>query len=293
MRIIALLTLAALLSVGLASADPTVSGPHKPGDLAQDRLRGMGSLLTPTDQVSLARMGESWTSLPAAQAQRVSARLADLVSDDNLYVEDGRDDRDSSGEVLRVGKFGQTMWVFLRRDKPYVTIMQLDGNGMVIANYLPVLPKVVRLLQAVHPDDHGLSAFHPLPPPVAAAKAIPASAIARIATIKPGMTRADVLKVFTTEGGVSTTYWNHYVYRDYGLAAIGRTDGLVVVDGGMIKVNVDFAPRDADVLWLNGRGFWLHQNDYRGHPHPTNIEGQPDDIILRVSPPYVQQEDLD
>jgi len=253
----------------------------------------MESILSPSEQVVLAQPGQSGTSLPAPQAKAVSARLVDLVSDDALYVGDAQYDRDSNSETLTVGEGLQAVTVSIRRDKPYLTIMLFGGNRQVIANYLPVLPKVVRLLQAIDPDDHGLSAFHPLPPPVAAAKAIPASALARIATIKPGMTRADVLKVFTTEGGLSTTYWNHYVYRDYGLAAIGRTDGLVVVDGGMIKVNVEFAPRDADILWLNGRGFWLHQNDYRGHPHPTNIEGQPDDIILRVSPPYVQQEVLD
>jgi hypothetical protein len=31
-------------------------------------------------------------------------------------------------------------------------------------------------------------------------------------SIKPGMTRADLLKVFTTEGGLSTQIWRTYVY---------------------------------------------------------------------------------
>jgi hypothetical protein len=31
--------------------------------------------------------------------------------------------------------------------------------------------------------------------------------------LHPGMTRADVLKNFQTEGGLSTRKWNHYVYR--------------------------------------------------------------------------------
>jgi hypothetical protein len=30
--------------------------------------------------------------------------------------------------------------------------------------------------------------------------------------LHPGMTRADVLKNFQTEGGISTREWNHYVY---------------------------------------------------------------------------------
>lgn len=33
-------------------------------------------------------------------------------------------------------------------------------------------------------------------------------------TVKPGMTRAQLLKVFTTEGGLSTTQARTYVYRE-------------------------------------------------------------------------------
>ncbi|MGD0445186.1 MAG: hypothetical protein ABSA39_14725 [Edaphobacter sp.] len=32
-------------------------------------------------------------------------------------------------------------------------------------------------------------------------------------SLHPGMTRADVLKNFTTEGGLSARSWNHYVYK--------------------------------------------------------------------------------
>ncbi|WP_353062019.1 hypothetical protein RBB77_11950 [Tunturibacter psychrotolerans] len=33
--------------------------------------------------------------------------------------------------------------------------------------------------------------------------------------LHPGMTRADVLKNFATEGGISFREWNHYVYKRY------------------------------------------------------------------------------
>ena len=33
-------------------------------------------------------------------------------------------------------------------------------------------------------------------------------------TIKPGMTREDLLKVFTTEGGISTRFQRTYVYKN-------------------------------------------------------------------------------
>jgi trehalose-6-phosphatase len=31
--------------------------------------------------------------------------------------------------------------------------------------------------------------------------------------LHPGMTRADILKDFETEGGISARQWNHYVYK--------------------------------------------------------------------------------
>ena len=288
MKTLLLLMLVILLPSGAVSAAPTGSGPHGPGDLARDRLQGMDTILLSSDQVGVARSGQYVPPLTPAQGKAVSARLADLVLDDALYVEDAKDDLKGNSETFTVGKWGQTVSVSIRRDKPYLTIMRFDGNRRVTANYLPVLPKVIRLLQAADPDDHSLSTFHPLPSPLPVAKGIPASALARIATIKPRMTRADVLHVFTTEGGPSTTYWNHYIYRDYGLSAIGQQDGLVTVKGELIKVNIDFAPRDADIVWFSGRGFWLHQSDYRSRSGQPRFNGGPDDIILRVSPPYLE-----
>jgi hypothetical protein len=40
-----------------------------------------------------------------------------------------------------------------------------------------------------------------------------ASALQSTQTIKVGMTRSDLLKVFTTEGGLSSPSWRTYVYR--------------------------------------------------------------------------------
>lgn len=59
-------------------------------------------------------------------------------------------------------------------------------------------------------------------------------------TVKPGMTRADLLRVFTTEGGLSTRLSQRYVYRecpyfkvDVEFDAVGRpardTDGRVTL----------------------------------------------------------------
>ena len=41
-----------------------------------------------------------------------------------------------------------------------------------------------------------------------------ATSLKEIETIKVGMTRADLLKVFTEEGGLSTRTWQRYVYHE-------------------------------------------------------------------------------
>lgn len=69
--------------------------------------------------------------------------------------------------------------------------------------------------------------------------------------IVPGMTRAELLKVFTTEGGLSTARHRTYVYR--------RCPYL--------KVDVDFTPAD---------------------PKQTALEERPTDTISKLSKPYLE-----
>lgn len=53
-----------------------------------------------------------------------------------------------------------------------------------------------------------------------------AKSLKEIETVKVGMTRADLLRVFQEEGGISTRTWRRYVYRDC----------------PYIKVDVEFEP---------------------------------------------------
>src|SRR5215216_5792725 len=76
-----------------------------------------------------------------------------------------------------------------------------------------------------------------------------AQSLKRMESVKPGMTRADLIKVFTVEGGLSTGLQRTYVYRecpyfkvDVEFAAVGRpprdTNGrvtLVESDSDIIK----------------------------------------------------------
>jgi hypothetical protein len=77
-----------------------------------------------------------------------------------------------------------------------------------------------------------------------------AQVMRRIARIEPGMKRQDLLKVFTTEGGLSTRFQRTYVYSGC----------------PYIKVNVRFKPASND---------------------GNSAQEEPDDIIESISHPYL------
>ena len=82
-------------------------------------------------------------------------------------------------------------------------------------------------------------------------------ALKKMETVRPGMTRAELLKVFTIEGGLSTGLNRRFVSRDC----------------PYFKVDVEFkavgrSERDSD-----GR---------------VTLEEDPRDIIVKISQPYLQ-----
>ena len=80
--------------------------------------------------------------------------------------------------------------------------------------------------------------------------------LTRMRTVRPGMTRADLLKVFTTEGGLSTRVWRTYVYRECPL----------------FKVDVEFTA--AGRVARDREGRFLSGEDDR-------------DLIKAISRPYI------
>jgi hypothetical protein len=73
-----------------------------------------------------------------------------------------------------------------------------------------------------------------------------AQALKRMQTIQPGMTRHDLLTVFTTEGGLSTRLQRTYVSRDcpyfkvdFEFKAVGPADGGVGNQMGRLEGSQD------------------------------------------------------
>ncbi len=84
-----------------------------------------------------------------------------------------------------------------------------------------------------------------------------ARALEQMETIKSGMTRQDLLKTFTTEGGLSTGLHRTFVSRDC----------------PYFKVDVEFKPVGRPDRDGNGR---------------VTLEEDPRDIIVEISRPYLQ-----
>jgi hypothetical protein len=73
--------------------------------------------------------------------------------------------------------------------------------------------------------------------------------------VKPGMTREELLKVFSTEGGISTARQRTFVYQGCSL----------------IKVDVEFSVAEKD----------------------GGVEERPSDKILKISKPYLELNIID
>jgi len=81
--------------------------------------------------------------------------------------------------------------------------------------------------------------------------------LAKMKTIRPGMTRAELLKLFRTEGGFSNALRRRFVNRDC----------------AYFKVDVEF-----EAVGRPG-----HDSDGR-----VTVEEDPRDIIVKISQPYLQ-----
>jgi hypothetical protein len=83
-----------------------------------------------------------------------------------------------------------------------------------------------------------------------------AKSLKEIESVKVGMTRVDLLRVFKEEGGISTKTWRRYVYRDC----------------PYIKVDVEFEPV--------------------GDPE-NKVSQSPRDKIIKISRPFLEWSIMD
>jgi hypothetical protein len=175
------------------------------------------------------------------------------------------------GKMLRPGPPWPESIKSPRGELPeYVTISE-DGNSWVAVQEIPPIEKVkgflyrarIEIELVVDGNIIDLNRIHlPADTPIIDKRTLSdkqqsfenhtewvSECINRIQSIKLGSSRAELLKVFTTEGGLSTRSQRTYVYRDC----------------PYIKVDVKFKAVDND-----------------------KYEEKPDDIITEISKPYLQ-----
>lgn len=280
--------------MGTASAPPL---PPVTGTIASNRLGeeqvGFLKTATQTEAISVLITPEPsdpghfarWDSI---QNRKFTQTLAALLLSDKTYAS-ASDFHDAYGNSQN---FLPKFTFYVRSSavySPYI-VVDIDPTAQELrvmapfakrehhptelyANYTLVAPQLTALIKEAFPSSPQAQAVktwsaYKRSVPVS----IPAAVQAQIATLQPGMTRAGVLKLFGTEGGLSSRTWRTYVWKG------------VSVGNQLIKVDVEFMPKEAHIQWINGAGILIDPMElYRF----GNGGEDASDIIVRISLPYL------
>ena len=308
------LTLAtALFGVRTASAVPL---PPVTGTIASNRLgdEQVDFLRTAnhTEAASILVTPEAGnphhvTSWSSTQDKSFTQELTVLLLNDKTYAS-APDFQDSSGHSQNFLPLFTFRICSIKNGTPFI-IVDIDPKAQELrvmapyakrehhptelyANYTLVAPQLTALIKQAFPSSIQAQAVKAWPAYVRPIPAsIPAAVQAQIATLNTGMTRADLLKLFGTEGGLSTRTWRTYVWRGAIVpeqvmvqqnAVAGTAKTMTFAQ--FIKVDVQFMPKEAHIQWINGAGILIDPMElYRFDGHSE----APDDIIVRISPPYL------
>jgi hypothetical protein len=281
---------------------------YPPGTLAMDRLEPKCvSILTGATRVEVQRKryvratdlvqeGDGFVTLSreADKDASFAARVASLLLEDAPYLS-GPSSGVSTDPVyfLRFWKGEDQVRLDIVPTAHLFSVAYQDKPSLswvyAMGDLYPIFDRLLPLLKSAFPHDDLISSLT-LPPKILAPplpqKNIPARVLKKIAQIKPGMTRADLLKLFETEGGTSSRSYRSYVYREE-LFIVEKVDNYNI--SKLVKVSVEFAAPEQKVLWLGGRGYVLRQ----GNVLPNQAIEQPDDIIIRISKPFLDVYSLD
>jgi hypothetical protein len=295
----------------LAAPLPPVTGTIASNRLGDEQVEFLQAADHTEAQSYLAAPGISnpnrLPSLTTNQDRSFTQRLASLLLDDKTYAS-APDFHDAQG---RSQNFLPLFTFRLRRTEnyaPYLTV-QVDPNAQELcvlapfakrehhptelyANYTLVAPQLTALIKKAFPSSpqaQAVKAWRAYVRPIPAS--IPAAVQSQIATLRSGMTRADLLKLFGTEGGLSSRTWRTYVWRGATIPGQGtvQQNGVAgtaktMIFAQFIKVDVQFMPKEAHLQWINGAGILIDPMElYR-----FGSSGEAaSDIIVRISPPYL------
>jgi hypothetical protein len=147
---------------------------------------------------------------------------------------------------------------------------------------------LLALLREAFPDDAFVRELR-FPPARTAAEAaqslmstLPGEVVLKLASVRPGMTRAALNRFFQTEGGLSTRFQRHYIVgasRPPEMVVAGPDGGQRMVSAPLVKAAVEFAAPGQRIVWVDGIGYPLEIQT-----RELGYREQPDDVILNVRP---------
>jgi hypothetical protein len=293
-------TLAALCLTSL----PSFAQSYPPGTLAKDRFGARNfTLIEGSNRVQLYRLDDKRGEpipLGTPRNNDFARRLSALLRNDSLFADASEIRWDREGltsptlslRFVDVSTYPATE-VLLNPEQNTLSLRWVNERGLSqnrIVALDPIGEKLYALLKETFPKEPSIQALRFRPTRNSSATSLPGvspEVMAKIKSIKPGMTRGDLFKVFQMEGGISTPLQQMFVCKDR-----PKTTDLQHAE---IKVHVNFAPRDAQIVWVNGKGSilelgTLHERLRAAHSSSLYRE---DDIILSISEPFLGQSIVD
>jgi hypothetical protein len=299
-----IILLSACLSATAKLPPPNSKVP--PGTLARDRLGPIAvGILTGADRVEV-EVG-SWQRShygefePLAKEKdldaRFAARITALLMKDRAYTCDMFDASwVDPVMILRFWKVEEEATVMIVPNGGFFSVDWWSPNGHqqyrvgLRGALAPIAKQLRQLLQEAYPN--GLPEVPPtgssmkqdpnaflkngtigvLPESMKSLRADdPLLKLPALKAIVPGITREELMAFCTTEGGISSRYGRTY-----------RIKGVPFTAKGFLKIGVTYAAPQQKIMWLNGSGYILERDSQYGLPH----EEQPNDIAIRISPPF-------
>jgi hypothetical protein len=299
----------------LAAPLPPVTGTIASNRLGEEQVKFLQAAdhtqvcmnhITPGDGTS-QHMTSGYVVQTNRRGSRFSQRLANVLLNDKTYAS-APDFQDAGGHSQNFSPIF-SFRIYNTADEASFMDVSVDPNAQELrvmapfakrehhptelyANYTLLAPQLTSLIKEAFPSSPQAQAIKAWPAykrPIPAS--IPAAVQAQIATLRPGMTRGDLLKLFGTEGGLSSRTWRTYVWRGATIPeqAMVQQNGAAGTAKTMtfaqfIKVDVEFMPKEAHLQWINGAGILIDPLElYR---FGTGGEAA-SDIIVRISPPYL------
>lgn len=220
---------------------------------------------------------EHITECEPAVAAELAKALAQWLREDRLYIGEAAGLTLPGDVEIRLGDpFANTrVIVFLEKRRLKFGYMVQNVVHSSEALLDPIGAVLLDRIKRAAPGDPAVQrlAFRPLPPPVPTPipSGIPAETLRQVLAVRPGLRRADLLRVLEEQGGLSSRYDQEFVHpREL------NEQGLSV------KVRASFVPADTPIRWLNGVGYPVDDLSRTGP-----VDYRPDDILIRVSAPFV------